>query len=178
MHRIVASCFKAIAYAILFVILWDVGFYLWRANILNQRMESLMVSMQQVVTNNNYLPEGDYEMYTALLQQIAADMNTGDRFINGFYINYDRNSSYRPEIIASKWDGGNYVNANICRYRLDTPADYGDVAVIEIGVNINTVTWTDDGRHNAVDINPDHTGNTTFMYTYQVPCLNYATVTD
>lgn len=172
MHRIVANCFKAIAFAIIFVIVWDVGFYLWRANALNQRMESVAVSIQEVVSKNNYLPEEEKEMFRNILNTIRADMNNSDVFIEKISWNYAYPSSYQPQILDSD-------NKNIVRYRMDTPASYGDVMVIEIHVLVNATVWGQiGGIGNRADSFVRDSSRVNFTYTYLVPCLKYTTVTN
>lgn len=174
MHRIVANCFKSIAFAILFIIIWDVAFYLWRANALNDRMESLAVSMQEVVSKNNYLPEGDAEMYKALLLSIGDDMNSGsDEFIRGFNWNYGRNSVYSDHINDSS-------GRDILVRDMSIPANYGDVMVVELEVGINATVWGkfNSGASGAADEFDNRDYPISFTYTYLVPCLNYTTVTN
>ena len=176
MHRIVVTCFKAIAYAIIFVIIWDVCFYLWRANAVNQRMESLAVSLQEVVSKNNYLPEEDYKMFEALCKQMMDDMNQGDTFIRGFYINYGRDAHCKNSVKVDVSGKG-----NVAKYKLDTPASYGDVQVIEIGVGINATFWNQvatTGNQGAADAFQKGDSPIEFTYTYLVPCLKYTTVTN
>lgn len=181
MNKLVLNCFKAIAFAIIFVIIWDVFFYLWRVNALNQRMESIAVSMQQVVSKNNYLPEGDKEMFIALLKKVRDDMNNADDtghcepenvFITGIDINYNHESvNYRPTIDAA--------GKNIARYQLSAPASYGDVQVIELRVALRGTRWykdaSIDGAANQIQRSYS---DIDISYTYAVPCLKYTTVTD
>lgn len=180
MHRIVANCFKSIAFAILFIVIWDVAFYLWRANALNDRMESIAVSMQEVISKNNYLPgdlikkEGDVYMFYQMFRNMANDMNVnGNVFINGFNWNYNHNSDYAPVIKDDK-------GKNIVKRRMSEPASYGDIMVVEIEVGINATVW---GK-SAFNANTGAAGQfnhsdyaTKFTYTYLVPCLKYTTIT-
>lgn len=173
MHRIVAGAFKAIFMSILFVIVFDVVFYIARVEMLNQRIESTMVTMQQEVSKNNYLPEDSYKMYEGILKGIAKDMNgtSGDKFVNGYWINYhsDCDSAYSHSMQASGLTPST---------RLDTPADYGDVAVIELSVQINALAWGYDRNQDGAANESQHYYLTRiFTYTYQVPCLRYISVT-
>lgn len=177
MHRIVANCFKGIAFAIIFVIVWDLGFYLWRANALNQRMESIAVAMQEVVSKNNYLPKGDAEMFKSVLTEIQNDMNISDVFINAMDWNYKDSSVFNSSTLNSNL--GNSGNKLI--RQMNCPADYGDVMVIELKVSVNASFW------NQVDTATKGNSSETFVpnkrgivftYTYLVPCLKYTTVTD
>lgn len=172
MHRIVANCFKGIAFAIIFVIVWDVGFYLWRANALNQRMESVAVSMQEVVSKNNYLPESDKDMFKSILNTIRDDMNVSDVFIEEISWNYKHDSQYQPVINDAE-------GHNIVKYMMYEPADYGDVMVIEIHVLVNATFWTQTGgTGNSADSFVNDNRKIDFTYTYLVPCLKYTTVTN
>ena len=81
MNRLVYSVFKTIAFAMIFVFVFDIGFYLYRVASLNQRIESLMTSMQKVVMENNCLPYEDAVLYQKMLYNMAADFN-GEPFTN------------------------------------------------------------------------------------------------
>ena len=175
MHRIVANCFKGIAFAIIFVIVWDLGFYLWRANALNQRMESIAVSMQEVVSKNNYLPEGDRAMFNSILNSIKDDMNVSDTFINAFDWNYNDNCVFDSSTLQSN------LGSNKLIKKMKYPASYGDVMVIELRVNLNATYWTQvntSSKGNSGDTFVKNNKGIVFTYTYLVPCLKYTTVTD
>lgn len=193
MHRLVATVFKAIMFAMIFVFVWDIGFYLFRAFSLNQRMESIMTSMQKVVMENNYLPEGDYQMYVAIFEQLAEDMNgdgsPDDIFINGFNTNYTRQPvDTLNDLRATKYtlDGGVRPNQNILKKTMSVPASYGDVMVVQTSVNINMPVWNwggaapdDDYTYSGEDSREWHRVGyltTTFTYTYYVPCLKYQSI--
>lgn len=182
MHRIVYGAFKAIFMSVLFIVIWDIVFFLMRAEMLNQRIESTMVTMQQEVARNNYLPTDSYKMYKGILVGIANDMN-GDKpgsFVNGYNINYKHecNADYSN---AMKTAGLTPVK------RLDTPGNYGDVAVIELQVSVNALSFSYMPEFDATtgDRNYDGDANKTrhytvqriYTYTYQVPCLRYISVT-
>lgn len=173
MHRIVYGAFKAILMSVIFVIIWDVLFFIMRVEMLNQRIESTMVTMQQEVSKNNYLPEDSYTMYEGILKGIANDMNGTNpgSFVQGFWINYDHN--------CNQAYADSMINAGLTpSKRLDTPGDYGDVAVIELSVQINASTW---GYNRSQDGAANHSQNymltRIYTYTYQVPCLRYISVT-
>lgn len=172
MNKTVWVAFKAVAFSIIFVIIWSVSFYLFKAYSLNQKIESVMVTMQQEVSKNNYLPQSTYDMYEEMLRGIAGTMNGNEAgsFVRGFNINYHHNSAFQPTSVG----GVNYVT------RLDTPGNYGDVAVIELQVTMNAVEWfydpAEDGAANQVQT--DNNAATTLTYTYQVPCLRYISVTN
>lgn len=177
MHRIVANCFKGIAFAIIFVIVWDLGFYLWRANALNQRMESIAVSMEEVVSKNNYLPEGDRAMFNSILNSIKADMNVSDTFINAFDWNYVDNSVFNSSSLSSSLGSEGNKLVRMMKY----PASYGDVMVIELRVSVNATSWTQvntGSQGNSGDTFVNKNNGIIFTYTYLVPCLKYTTVTN
>ena len=170
MHRIVFKSFMAIVYAILFVVIWSVGFYIFKAYALNSRMENIMASMQESVSRDNYLTPESYTMYERMLMDLQNDMNVGgDTFIDGFNINYNHDCvSPVPE------NGLTYST------RLDTVADMGDVAIIEVQVSFRVVNFfydpSESGAANQVKVG-NSTSNT-FTYVYQVPCLRYISITE
>lgn len=188
MHRIVITAFKAVAFSIIFVVVWSVVFYLLRVSSLNSRLETVMVSMQQDVAKNNYLTEDAYTMYESILRGIADDMNTTtggseviyDNFIVGFRINYNHGISndLANQIGLADGSGG---EANGAHYStvLSNPGNAGDIAVIELTVVFNAITW---GHNVAADSGVDQlvSGTTTnsISYVYQVPCLRYISVTE
>lgn len=194
MHRIVANCFKAIAYSMIFIIIWTVGFYLWKVNALNQRIESLTVSMQNVVSRNNYLPEDSFNMFSGILQSIASDMNGGDktdtRFIYGMWLNYDtgKDSTYSGGVNAETklvYDsiGTGSKTSKVC-YNISAPVDYGDVQVIELEIGVNAPWFSSTDRADKITISgktlessENHQSDMVLKYTYAVPCLKYTTVT-
>lgn len=173
MTRVVANSFKAIAYAIIFVIVWSTVFYLFRAYALNKKMESIMISMEAEVSKHNYLTEDAYTMYENMLRNIANDMNNDGNFIRGFRINY----THPCNMTTPAGTPLTYSR------QLNTPADYGDVAIIELSVTVNAIDLfydpTPDSAADAIVIGDGDAGvGVTFTYTSQVPCLKYISVTD
>ena len=166
MNKIVATSFKSIMFAIIFVIVWDVCFYVWRANVLNQRMESIAVSMQDVITKNNYIPKGEENMFKAIMRSIRDDMNTGDTFITSIGWNISTDSIYKPTINGT----------TVVRHTKD-PARYGNVMVLELHVKVNANVWQNDDGNSAEDFKREYK-NIEFVYTYLVPCLKFTSVTD
>ena len=77
MYKMVYQVFKTIAIAMVLVFVFDIVLYLYRAYSLNQRMESLCVSIQKVVSENNYMPEGQYNMFMRLFDDMADSFNSG-----------------------------------------------------------------------------------------------------
>lgn len=191
MHKIVFNVFKAIMLSMILVFVWDIGFYLYRVTNLNQRMSSLMTSMQKVVMENNYLPEDAYNTYIALFSQIADSFNNnGDTsrgvFINGFNINYSHPSARTISLTATR----NGSSVDILRTQMDRAhmGNYGDVMVVDVEVNVNIPVWkfvnkssVEGADHSALNWENDRDGaiqpaNTTLSYTYYVPCMKYQTV--
>ena len=175
MNRFVIVAFKAVAYSIIFVIIWSLCFYLFRAYSLNQKMESIMTSMEQEVTKHNYLTEDAYNMYKGMLLNIADDMNGGDHFVRGFRINYNHISDTEPP----------HNNGLTYQRQLNEPADYGDVMIIEMSVSINALTmFYDPAANNTADsvqiydANEAKSKGLTFTYVSQVPCLRYISVNE
>ena len=100
-------------------------------------------------------------------------MNNGGTFVEGFNINYGKTSNYIPV------DRGH--SSLVYSTDLRTPANYGDIAVLEVQVGIVPVVWfydtTQNGAANQVQMRDDP-GVITLTYTYQVPCMRYVSVTD
>lgn len=186
--RLVYKAFMTILASMIFVFVFDMGAYFFRAVSLNQRMENLMVSMQRVVMENNYLPEGEYQLYETLFTQVADTMNSGgDTFINGFRINYNHASDNTLSALnAEKYNTttGITQSTNVLRTRMDTPADYGDVMVVQTTVEVNQPTWrfVNGATRSADDWQNANTDSsivpmtTRFTYTYYVPCLKYQSI--
>lgn len=162
--------FKAIALSMIFVFVWDMGFYLYRTYALNQRMEMLMSSLTKVVQENNYLPANEAEVYKTLFKNLANTMNVHNKilrdengkevketenendgdFINGFQWNYASNSKGTVNY-ANKVDDinadvtdvrGTTKNRNILVRSMDKSACYGDIMLVYVSVNVNTPFWT------------------------------------
>ena len=200
MHRMVANCFKAIMFSIIFVFVFDMAFYLYRALHLNQRMNSIMTSMQKVVMENNYMPEGDYAMYKEMLLQLQRDMNgdgsSSDRFIIGFSMNYGHDAASRNGNVLSSLNAkkftlkGGAKEVDILKKDMETPAEYGDVMIVqcEVGILQPFWNWGDnkgdyeyDSRSEEERTAPNWTRiddyrSTRFTYTYYVPCLKYQSI--
>lgn len=190
MYKLVYTVFKTIFLSMMLIFVFDIGFYLIRAFSINQRMESIMTSMQKVVMENNYLPQGDYDMYKTIFEQLMADMNGDgtmqDRFIVGIGINYktDPKGTVLTQLIAQDSTGH---NRNILKTRMEKPAEYGEVMICQTRVGIQQPIW---GFDNSEAQGYHYSGEdstkwgrigyryTTFYYTYYVPCLKYQSVQD
>lgn len=162
MHRMVIQVFKAIAFAMIFVFVFDMAFYLYRVYVLNQRMESINVSLQKVVSENNYLPEAQYKMFNAIYNNMARAFNggsgkgddysdydhSGDDFVvykdgnNAVKLNYGQNNALSSSDIANKF---NISDATFIRDYLEgnmaLPADYGDVMIVNAEIAVNQPLW-------------------------------------
>ena len=179
--------------SMIFVFVFDMASYLYRAMSLNQRMESIMVSMQRCVMENNGLNDSAYNMYKSMFEQLADDMNgdlngngtkdVGEQwFINGFWVNYNTNAINSLSAINSKRANasGTLQNINILHKDMSNIASYGDVMTVQVGVQINQPSWGFvNNSYSANDWQNSTTSNqitqktTEFWYTYYVPCLNY-----
>ena len=192
MHRIVVTAFKAVAYAMIFVIIWSVVFYLFRVFALNSKLETIMVSMRQDVSQNNYLTEDRYEMYKTMLLDVANEMNNGDTFVVGYNLNYAKGdksnacvSDDTPSNMGLHYTSDGYkmngaTNSPTYSLNLAKPAACGDVAVIELQVGFNAISWRYDTAEQAAADELKLTDDivNTITYTYQVPCLKYVNVVD
>lgn len=192
MHRIVVTAFKAVAYAMIFVIIWSVVFYLFRVFALNSKLETIMVSMRQDVSQNNYLTEDKYEMYKTMLLDVANEMNNGDTFVVGYNLNYVKGdksnacvSDDTPSNMGLHYTSDGYkmsgaTNSPTYSLNLAKPAACGDVAVIELQVGFNAISWRYDTAEQAAADELKLTDDivNTITYTYQVPCLKYVNVVD
>ena len=202
MNRMVWCVFKAIALSIIFVFVWDMGFYLYRTFALNQRMEMLMSSLTKVVQENNYLPE--------------QDTGANYRFINGYTWNYSSGSAGTAYTNALQDVDATVTNVNgtpesrnILVRTMDKSACYGDIMAVYVSVNVNTPFWTFDNTTSTANGDEESKGGkyievayngkvsdgdgsrsvdhwhrnlkystVTLDYLYYVPCMNYTSVTD
>ncbi len=192
MHKLVYASFKAIFLSMMFIFLFDMTFYLFRAFSINQRMETIMTSMQKVVMDNNYLPEGEYIMYRKMFEQLAHDMNRGDTFITGMGTNFNRPADGPTmDYFRTHQDLATGSYSDRLRFQTNKPAEYGDVMVVQTKVQIAQPIW---GFSSAdmVDPNTEYTAavpnyagqdstywhrlgyrRTTIYYNYYVPCLKF-----
>lgn len=188
MSKFVLGAFKTIMFAMIFVFVFDMASYLYKAVSFNQRMESIMTSMQKVVQDNNYLPEGQATMYKDVLKQLQADMrdkNDGD-FVAGFNWNYGVSAdkmhgtnlswtSLEANVTNSK---GTTSKENIVNLDMKQPADYGDIMCVRVQSMVYQPGWFfATGKNNAPDWTRNvHNSTTWFDYVYYVPCTKYQKV--
>ena len=193
MYKLVYTVFKTIFLSMMLIFVFDIGFYMYRALSVNQRMESLMTSMQKIVIENNYLPEQDFAMYESIFQQLSDDMNNGDVFITGIGMNYNTNAqgSGVLEHLYSTDDTRGTVDDLLVK-KMDKPAQYGDVMICQARVQIAQPVWgfgtaktgyADTAYHDydgedSTKWNRVGYRTVTLYYTYYVPCLNYTSVED
>lgn len=172
MHKLVYTCFKTIALTMLFIIAWDLGFYLFRVNTLNNRYESIMVYVQEVVSKNNYLPQQEHDMFKAMFNEVNGNFNSDDnKFVVDPWMNYSAEAvfdSNKPVI--------NVNGKNIVRYTLNKVGNYGDVMVVQARVKVKAPVWGFTGsRTSAENLNRKGYRHLYLNYTYLVPCLKYNT---
>ena len=197
MERFVLNVFKAIMISMIMIFTFDMLSYLYRAMTLNNKMENLMTSMQRVVMENNYLPEGAYDEYWTLFQNLKLSYNGNtnspttehirgsirkEEFIQGFTMNYKKDlvSANKAAIVNSFASG-----EGILRTKMYSPANYGDVMAVQVAVAINQPLWrftnyshVDGGDLGMPNFNRAQYGTTWLSYTYYVPCLHYQRLED
>ena len=88
MNKFVYSIFKAILISMIMFMVFDVALYLYRVFTLNQKIESISVSMQAVVSENNYMPKENAIIYSSMLQDLMESYNRDDKFIMAMDWNY------------------------------------------------------------------------------------------
>jgi hypothetical protein len=168
--------------SMIFVFVFDMGSYLYRAMSLNQRMENIMVSMQRIVSENNGLTPDAYSMYKSMFIQLAKDMNAGEpgSFINGYWINYGDDAASQHLALSSLTATRNGTSVDVLIQDMAELGQYGDVMVVQVGVSIDQPTWGFTGSsHSAANWNNDRTSSVLkprqheMWYTYYVPCLGY-----
>ena len=206
MHKMIWTVFKTIVATVLIVFLADMIFYLYRVSSLNARMENFAVNLKKTVMDNNYLPSEDADVYREMLYSIMSDYNNvdyaagsgvpphgTDDFIVGISWNYSHDANVENPLVvnanrkrfnatSNTWDT---VNSDIVRNRMDNPAEYGDVMVVQLRVTVNYPFWgwgnvTADYNNNGQGIDEwvreKSAGTKEFVYTYYVPCMKYKTI--
>lgn len=111
-------------------------------------------------------------------------------FISGFHWNYDTDAvGTNLSINADRqaWNGSSWETrtTNIVKTKMNTPADYGDIMVVQMRVGVFQPIWgwtqARGGYHyNGEDVQSwvRSASTTELIYTYYVPCLNFRTVTN
>ena len=165
MNRLVYSVFKAIMMAIIFVFVFDMAFYLYRAISLNSRMQSISTSLQKVVMENNYLPSETATMYQHLFGQLIVDFNGGsysigadgslnlndsdinNNFISGMHWNYKNSatgiSGMNETTKVYRYNGSTFTPTDIPLVidKMSSPADYGQVMIVQLRVGVYQPLW-------------------------------------
>lgn len=215
MHKLVYNVFKTIMLSIIFIFVFDIVFYMYRVSSLNARMESVSTSMKKVVMENNYLPSEVADTYSEIFAKMICDYNgavyspgmsnnelrmtsmTGQgvvntsAFIAGMNWNYHTNAvnaNLGITATRTRWNGHDWEvksGVNIVKTKMDTPANYGDVMVVQIRVGVFQPIWgwgaaSGQYNYNGQDVNSwvRSAASTELVYTYYVPCLNFRTVTN
>lgn len=111
-------------------------------------------------------------------------------FISGFRWNYKTNADgvgLAVNAQRQKWTGSSWTpqTVNIVKTRMDTPADYGDIMVVQLKVGVFQPIWGWTQANGKYDYNSEdvtkwvrNAASTELIYTYYVPCLNFRTVTN
>ncbi len=159
MNKLVYNVFKTIAFAMIFVFVWDMVFYLYRVAVLNQRMDNIMTSLQKVVTENNYLPSESAEVFKQILYAMATDFNSGRTFTNAnnaqnedFIEAIGWNVGQNATVVSgmetlhanrSYWTGSGWSNRNVQILHKDMGevGAYGDVQTIQLYVKVVMPFW-------------------------------------
>lgn len=160
-YRMIYQVFKVLAMAMVMVFVFDIVFYLYRAYSLNQRMESMCVSLQKVVSENNYLPEGQYNMFMMLFDDMADSFNSGyvtnddgtvtkvdessldttQQKINKFIVRQEDGHAVRLNYGQAPEGGTPTITDVTVGSDLSKPLDYGDVAYIQAKVEVKQPVW-------------------------------------
>ena len=185
MNKLVYSVFKAIALSIIFVFIFDMAFYLYRAVSLNARMESISTSLKKVVMDNNYLPSEDAKLYANILGQMVADFNgctytigadgkltftdtdSSDNFISGMHWNFGSDavgvgSSQLMSLTSSvySFNGTNWssANRNVVEKDMSKPREYGDIQIVQLRVGVYQPLWNWSSSPTTVTPNYQYSG--------------------
>lgn len=192
MTRFVFTAFKAVMFAIIFVFVWDTGFFLFRTLNLHQRMLLLTGQMVDTVEANNYMPDSFWlgselggtdsnpkGTYAVIMQDIVNTMNSGDRFILGYSTNYSTNGSgftgvqgidnISTTVSTGRDDGISYFHPI-----MKSPGYYGDIMLVWMEVGVAAPTWGYEYDSNQVSLEKYASNKCVRLsYRYVVPCLHY-----
>ena len=75
MYSMVFKVFKTIAFAIIFVFVFDILMYIYRFATFNNKVENITTSMQKVVMENNYMPAEQAFLFKQMFYRLAYDYN-------------------------------------------------------------------------------------------------------
>lgn len=157
MNKLVYTVFSTLAFAIIFVFVWDIVFYLYRVNSLNTRIENISSAMQNVVMQNNYMPKAEAQMFQQLLVNMANDYNASmdkeandyawgsTKTINDFILymdwNYNDSAQIARGVADNITDSRSRVHTKMGVGFNETVPDYGDITVIQLRVVVAQPTW-------------------------------------
>lgn len=169
MHKFVYSIFKTIAFAMIFVFVFDIVFYMYRVYSLNQRVESIMTSLQKVVMENNCLTPEDFALYDDIIGNMVANFNedgalpmkqtsanTDANFIKQWKLNYGDSAKMRGasgkgivdvsevnkltiEVNRETLDGVKKVD--VVHTDMSKPGAYGDIQTVQFAVIVRQPKW-------------------------------------
>lgn len=188
METLVYKVFKALMISMIMVFVFDISMYLIKANTLKRKVENIMSSMQDVVSENNYLPPESYEMYKTLFIQLMNEMNgesgttlkmrpasTNKWFFSGLQFNYNHDPVNCLSVLQVKRNGS---NINALARNMAVEAKYGDIMIVQAKVQVEQPNWFYSGAlNNEAGLNKKTAKNdvphTEFYFTYYVPCLKF-----
>lgn len=109
--RTIIRVFKTIAIAMVLVFVCDIAIYLYKAFQLQQRIESLAVSLQRTVMQNNYLPESEHATYSALFEHTVQTLN-GTNKANDTHHRWGRELNDNESFIQTNGNPANGIRMN------------------------------------------------------------------
>lgn len=208
MNKFVYQVFKVVILSVVVMFALDLVIYIFNIAVLTQKVETISASMQQVVAENNHLPKEQAEVYQRLICEMASTFNleagqsynpsnpteyfkgNRDAFIGAIDWNFkDSANNIDIPVRATRktYSGGSWSSADvsIVQTKMGTPANYGDIQVIQLSFLIYQPTWGfftkrrpsgNDFTGNSVN-SERKSGSDRFThvltYTYYVPCLKY-----
>lgn len=134
MNKMVFAVFKTIAFAMIFVFVWDMVFYLYRVANLNQRAESLMTSLQKVVMENNCLPDGSRDLYEGLIDQMSAGLNSTSTYSNSL------DNSF---VCAWDWNATSAGSTSVSQHKAKTSTDGRNWTDMTNTIYANRQVWNE-----------------------------------
>ena len=157
MNKMVSTVFKSIALSIIFVVIWQTCFYIFRVYTLNEKVNVIVRMMTEDVSEHNRLTDDADALYSALFAELQESSNSGDYFVTNISYNYHSDATSLTETS---------IGTVPLHRKLDTAGKYGDIMVIEVNVGVNTnILW------NRPDVTVGEVN--TLTYVYQVPCMRY-----
>lgn len=177
MHNMVFKVFKTIAFAIIFVFVFDIAFYIYRFASFNTKVENITTSLQKVVMENNYLPSEQAELFKAMFYNMMADYNAPTRADRtGYHFNSATNAvpfnnANNAFVLFCDWNyrdaavfpsgtapinvvdnpGHSIVHQQMGIAGSGTVGDYGDIMIVQVRFILAQPMWN--FMHNAGFIN-------------------------